>query len=442
MSRAPLDVYVRGQAVGTLAEEGGQFVFTYLPGVAEENQVSLLMPVRAGSYVWRRLHPFFQMNLPEGFKKDLMTRQLGPHADVSDFGLLALTGADTIGRVQVVPRGTPLEATASKANMAELLASADSRGNLLRLLETGVAEGVSGVMPKTLMQSAAKATTWTDDYILKTGFGDLPGLAINEYLCLEVARRAGLEVPLAQLSDDGQVLAVQRFDRAADGQRLAVEDYCALKGLDPVEKYNGTLELLETLTRTYVPREAFKENARRLFTLLLLNYATHNQDAHLKNFALVYTRREDVRLAPVYDVLCGTAYANYASALPALPLKGKRVWASGALLQTYGGARLGLSKTDMGEAVERVSAAVREVSPMVTAFADRYAQFREIAKQMLNAWAWGLEDIKPDAKPGKYPPAALREQMGMSAPGPGAGGARKEANPYVNPDGAFSHKAR
>jgi serine/threonine-protein kinase HipA len=439
MSRDPLDVYVRAQAVGTLTEEAGRFVFTYLPGVADDNRVSLLMPVRAESYVWPRLHPFFQMNLPEGVKKDIMIRHLGAHADVSDFGLLALTGANTIGRVQVVPRGTTPEATASKANMAELLASADSRDNLLRLLETGVAEGVSGVMPKALTQSGGKATTWTDDFILKTGL-DLPGLAINEFLCLEVARNAGLEVPSARLSDDGQVLAVQRFDRTADGQKLAVEDYCALKGLDAVNKYKGSLEELATLTTTYIPREAFKENARRLFTLLLLNYAVHNPDAHLKNFALEYTNGDDVRLAPVYDVLTGTVYPKYETAIPALTLRGKRVWASGALLQAYGGARLGLSKTDMGEAIERVTAAVHQVTPTVSEFADRYPAFREVATRMLDAWACGLEDIKPDARPGKYKPAPLREQMGMSDPNPAA--ARKEANPYANADGAFSHKSR
>jgi serine/threonine-protein kinase HipA len=65
------------------------------------------MPVRAESYVWKKgLHPFFQMNLPEGYKKDRIRETLGPHADVTDMGLLALTGANSIGRVQVVPRGT------------------------------------------------------------------------------------------------------------------------------------------------------------------------------------------------------------------------------------------------------------------------------------------------------------------------------------------------
>jgi serine/threonine-protein kinase HipA len=76
MSGASLDVYVSGQQVGTLTEEAGQYVFTYLPDVPPASLTSLLMPVRAASYGWKTLHPFFQMNLPEGFKKDLMIRVL------------------------------------------------------------------------------------------------------------------------------------------------------------------------------------------------------------------------------------------------------------------------------------------------------------------------------------------------------------------------------
>lgn len=440
MSGAALDVYVGGERVGTLTEEASRYIFSYLPDVPPAKLVSLLMPVRAASYDWKTLHPFFQMNLPEGFQKDLMIRRLGPHADVSDFGLLALTGANTIGRVQAVPRGVTPAVAASKADMAGLLASADSRENLLRLLEGGVAEGVSGVMPKALVRSADKTTVWTDEFILKTGFDDLPGLAVNEYLCLEVARAAGLDVPEAQLSDDGQVLAVRRFDRTADGGTLAVEDFCALKPNDAVNKYKGSVEDLAKLISTYVPRTAFKDNARRLYTLLLLNYAIHNPDAHLKNFALVYTGIDDVRLAPVYDVLSGTVYRKFATHLPALTLQGKRVWTAGSMLAVCGGARLGLSKADMNEAGERVTSAVHKVVPMVAEYSERYPGFRGIAKSMLDVWGRGLEDIKPNAKPGKTVPAPLREQMGMSHPDPAA--QRKESNPYANLDGAFSHKSR
>jgi serine/threonine-protein kinase HipA len=440
MSERILDVYVDGRLVGTLTEEVGSYAFTYLPDIPTHVLVSLLMPVRAASWSFPRLHPFFQMNLPEGYKKDVIRHKLGPHADVSDFGLLALTGANTIGRVQVVPHGEKLAAVQRHADVATLLASTDSRDRLLRLLEEGLTEGVSGVMPKALTRDSHKATVWTSEFIVKTGFDDLPWLALNEYLCLEVARQSGLEVPQAKLSDDAQVLAVRRFDRQESGRMLAVEDFCALEGLDPVNKYKGSLEKIAKIASTYIPRRRFKENARRLFTLLLVNYAVHNADAHLKNFALVYTDIDNVRLAPVYDVLTPTIYASFADAAPALDLQGRRVWASGKLLATYGGARLGLSKAEMSECVGQVTRAVHAVTPLVADYARQYEGFREHAKRLLDVWAVGLEDIKPDAKPGNSVPAPLREQMGLSDPDEPQ--RKKRANPYANLDGAFGHRSR
>jgi serine/threonine-protein kinase HipA len=442
MSNTPmLDVYVDSMPVGTLAEEARASVFTYFADVPKQNLVSLLLPVRAESYKWPTgLLPIFQMNLPEGYKKDLIRRKLGPHADVSDRGLLALTGASGIGRVRVLPHGAAPEFDASNIDLAALLATVGSRENLLRQLEAGLTEGVSGVMPKTLARPEDRATAWTDEFLLKTGPVDLPGLAVNEYLCMEVARHAGLEVPETQLSDDGQVLAVRRFDRLKDGTQVAIEDFCALKGLDPASKYKGTLEDLAKLSNTYVSEPNRKESARRLFTLLLVNYALRNGDAHLKNFALMYTSVDDVRLAPVYDVVTVTAYPEFATDIPALPLAGKRVWASGKLLTLYGGGRLALSGADMSACVAQVTEAVQKVVPMVAKYAVQYPEFREIGKRMLNAWAQGLEDIKPDAKPGKSVPAPLREQAGLSDEGGRV--KRKKANPYASPDGAFGHKAR
>ena len=163
MSGPILDVYVDSKLVGTLTEEAGSGVFTYLPDVPAERLVSLLMPVRAESYVWKKgLHPFFQMNLPEGYKKDRIRETLGPHADVTDMGLLALTGANSIGRVQVVPRGTSPGTAGGNVKISDLLASADSRENLLHLLDEGVTQGISGVMPKALARPDDKATVRTE----------------------------------------------------------------------------------------------------------------------------------------------------------------------------------------------------------------------------------------------------------------------------------------
>ena len=188
--------------------------------------------------------------------------------------------------------------------------------------------------------------------------------------------------------------------------------------------------------------QTVKYSARKLFTLHLLNIALRNSDAHLKNFAVTYTSAEDVRLAPVYDIVTVTVYPRYRTNLPALPLYGKRVWASGKALVRYGGAWLGLTTADMTDSVERISAAVQGVLPLVRECANRFPGFQEVAKRMLDAWAQGLDDIRPDAKPGKSSPSPtpLREQAGFSdSNGPER---RKETNPYASPDGPFSHKTR
>jgi serine/threonine-protein kinase HipA len=433
-----LDVYVNDRLVGTLGPTGGgAFAFTYLPNVPAASFVSLTMPVSLESYSWSRgLPPFFLMNLPEGYKKELLRAKLGPHADVTDGGLLALTGNRTIGRVRVLPQGQPLEAVADELTMSSLLATAGSRDHLLRYLEAGITEGVSGVMPKAL---TTKATAVLGEHIVKTGPANLPGLAINEYLCLEVARRARLRVPAAQLSDDGQVLAVRRFDRNEDGEWIGVEDFCALKGLDPVSKYKGSLEDLAKLLSTYVPQSLLGESALELYKLFLVNYAVRNADAHLKNYALTYTSAADVALAPVYDVVTVTAYSDYQNDIPALTLAGKKVWRIGKLLHQFGAVRLSLTAPQMVAGVEEVRTAIAETAPAVREHTDRYPEFREIGKRMLTEWEKGALDITPTVTPKARAGEQLRVSVGLSAE---ADRPKIKKVTYRNPDGAFSHKAR
>ena len=434
-----LDVYVSETRVGVLtATPEGLYVFTYLPETPPEKLVSLTMPVRAESYKWGSggLHPFFQMNLPEGSKKTLLQEKLGSLTAVTDFGLLALTGQRTIGRVRCVPQGQTLPTEQDDLQVATLLASPNAHELLMAHLEKGINEGVSGVMPKLLRND--KSTTATDEYIVKTGRPDLPGLAINEYLCLRAARRCGLHVPEIQLSADGNVLAIRRFDRVADGSVLAVEDFCSLQGLGPESKYAGSLENIAARLKDYLPPEQFHDNATRLFKLLLLNYAIHNADAHLKNFALIYSAPDDVALAPVYDILTVTAYGEYAKNIPGLTLEGKKVWACGKSLHKFATQRLSLSAPIRAAALASVSSALQATFPEIQVFAEKYPHFRETGKRMVDEWEKGIAGIQSTASARVQPPGEVRAALGMSDPDP----ARKFPNAYVNPDGAFSHKAR
>lgn len=55
----------------------------------------------------------------------------------------------------------------------------------------------------------------------------------------------------------------------------------------------------------------------------------------------------------------------------------------------------------MRAALKQVASAVKKVVPLVSEYAYRYPEFREVGGRMLDTWMQGLEDIKPDAKPGK-----------------------------------------
>jgi serine/threonine-protein kinase HipA len=406
---ALLDVYVKDRLIGALGPAaGGAYAFTYLPGTPIEDFVSLTMPVRLESYVWRRgLPPFFLMNLPEGFQKDLVRAKLGPHAEVTDAGLLALTGSRTIGRVRVLPHGQALTHATDDLSLSTLLATSGSREHLLRYLKAGITDGVSGVMPKALTE---KTTVTLREYIVKTGPARYPGLAVNEYLCLDLARRANLTVPAAELSRDGQVIVVRRFDRPESGEWLAVEDFCALKGLDPASKYSGSLEDLARLLLIYVRGERQGENAVKLYTLLLLNYAVRNSDAHLKNFALTYSSLEDVALAPVYDIVTVTAYPEQVADIPGLTLAGKKIWRAGKFLRQYGAGRLSLTSAQMTHCVEAVQTAITETASQVRELADAYPEFREIGKRMLTEWQQGALDITPTV--------TAKSRVGESLKGP------------------------
>jgi serine/threonine-protein kinase HipA len=434
-----LDVYVSGTRVGVLTSTPeGLYVFAYLPETPPEKLVSLTMPVRAESYKWGRggLHPFFQMNLPEGIKKAFLQEKLGSLTAVTDFGLLALTGQRTIGRVRCVPQGQTVQPGQDDLQVAALLASPNAYGLLMEHLEKGITEGVSGVMPKLLRND--KTTTATDEYIVKTGRPDLPGLAINEYLCLRAARRCDLHVPEIELSADGSVLAIRRFDRMADGGELAVEDFCSLQGLGPESKYSGSLENIAARLKDYVPPKQFHNNAIRLFKLLLLNYSIHNADAHLKNFALTYTKYDDAALAPVYDILTVTAYGDYAKNIPGLTLEGKKVWACGKSLHKFATQRLNLSAQVRAEALTSVTNALKATLPEIEACAEKFPHFREPAKRMIDEWEKGIAGIQPTASARVQRPGEVRASFGLSDPNT----TTKSPNPYANPDGAFSHKAR
>lgn len=66
-----LNVFVHGRRVATLSSANGfEHHLTYLPDAPADAFVALQMPVRAQSWSWPALHPFFQVNNPPGMYID------------------------------------------------------------------------------------------------------------------------------------------------------------------------------------------------------------------------------------------------------------------------------------------------------------------------------------------------------------------------------------
>lgn len=301
---------------GQLLRKSG-YEFRYLSPEADQPSVALLMP--AGTQLtWQDgdLFPSMDQNLPEG---DLFMRirALFPKQPTTPMHLLALIGRNGIGRLGYgLPESPPI-APATPISRDELLRlrfSPQVFDALIRAyLSTGA--GIAGVQPKIMIPD--RATVPIPSLIVKAAGASYPGLAANEYLCLSAAQSAGIVTPSFALSNDGQLLVLDRFDfiEHPDGriERLGFEDIAALAGLRVRDvlsdrKYQGSYQAIaELLKQLRLPRE----NLHRFFEQVAFSVMVRNGDAHLKNFGLLYRSAGEVWLAPMFDVVT-TAIYRYA----------------------------------------------------------------------------------------------------------------------------------
>lgn len=396
-----LHVYVHDQPVATLeSTDGFRHVMTYHPGVQPEQFVSLLMPVRTESYAYPDLHPLFRMNLPEGFLLSILQEQLGPHVGASPLNLLSVVGRNAIGRVKVAAPGADPMQPPVPFELSGILRGDNSEEAFVDLVRRHAASGVSGVVPKFLSPNTfgdhAKRTLATERYIIKGTTARLPGVALNEHLCMEVSRQAGFPTATTEVSDDGQALVVHRFDFEADNAtRKGMEDLCSLLTLRPEQKYESTWERVVGRIKDVTPQPE-QQNAAlaHLADLLLLTYALRNADCHTKNIALLYSSRDRIELAPVYDMLTITVYDDYAKSPPGMPVDGRSTWTPGKALERFLQARCHVMPAQTQERVERICEAIVQVTPQVVAATKQYPAFYETGKRMLHAWNDGMNSLR------------------------------------------------
>lgn len=399
-------VWTDSAAAGMLDRSGLRgSTFAYQPEADSRRAVSVTMPVRLAS--WDTpfgLAPIFEMNLPEGALRERLRLAFAKASgSFDDLDLLAIAGRSQLGRIRFTGPDDRLDEGVPFQSVDEILASR-SGGNLYRyLIEKFAAySGISGVQPKFLVRDEAQfAVNQGVNRQLSPSFrgathivkfwdaAEFPQLAANEFFCLKVALRSGLQVPPHRLAADGSALVMDRFDLRADGTYRGFEDFCVLNARRTDEKYRGSYET-NVLRRfqQFAKSPGLPEESLQLFTLIALNCAIRNGDAHLKNFGIVYDDVSgEAHLAPAYDLVTTGIYLPHDRM--ALTLNGTNQWpAAKDLIRFAEGRSLGSRRT-LTQVLERVSDALSGTIPDVLEYGQEHPEFDSTGRQMIEQWGVG-----------------------------------------------------
>jgi serine/threonine-protein kinase HipA len=403
-----IKVWTDAAEAGLIDRQGERgSTFAYIPGAGAARAVSVTMPVRLPSWsVTFGLPPVFEMNLPEGVLRERLRLAFAKATGSFDeFDLLSIVGRSQVGRTRYTGDKEQLHEDVPFQSIDEIL-EARRGGDLFRYLleKFALYSGISGVQPKILVRDEnafaemeQKGLRLSQSYHGATHIvklweaNEYPQLAANEYFCLTAARKCGLDVPPFRLAADGAALVIDRFDLRMDGTYRGFEDFCVLNARRTEEKYRGSYEtsvmkrFAQFANSTHVT-----EDMEKLFTLITLNCALRNGDAHLKNFGMVYDDVQgEARLAPVYDLVTTAVYIEKDSM--ALTLNGSTGWPGVKELRKLGETRVGLPPAKIRQILERIDDAIRETAKPVRSYAKKHSEFAEIGKRMLQEWENGAK---------------------------------------------------
>lgn len=325
MSRR-LEVLLHGESIGLLSEnpDGGTkfsfrdryFELTPRPVLGQKFEDDLQR-----EHLSRRnqgLPDFFANLIPEGRLREVIEDLTDVDAE-DDLALLDFVGEDLPGAVVVREQ----EGNSSHEVAPEKASPGASLGGEMTAAEEGLRFSLAGVQLKFSMLLREEKLTLpakgeTGEWIVKFDSPTFPSLPENEFSMLSWARETGFTVPECALRpiqdlqgfprdyapEDTQVLAIRRYDRNPEG-RVHQEDFAQAVGLPPRRKYDHiTYEAIARLIRQFVDEEAVDEFIRRLVLVI----ASGNNDAHLKNWSLIYSDKIRAAWSPLYDQVSTVAW--------------------------------------------------------------------------------------------------------------------------------------
>ncbi len=141
-----LNVKVNSESIGELVKENDEFIYSY-KSEDKNDFISLIMAVRNKPFVHNKLHPIFEMHLPEGYLLSIIKKHFSKLTKTDDFGLLNIMANSVKGRLSYESNFTK---TDDNYTLDDLLHS--KKDTLFDELVNKFAlnSALSGVQPKVL----------------------------------------------------------------------------------------------------------------------------------------------------------------------------------------------------------------------------------------------------------------------------------------------------
>ncbi|MDF2466580.1 MAG: type toxin-antitoxin system HipA family toxin [Ramlibacter sp.] len=345
---ATLNVWAGNELVGLLGHDpqANRFSFDYAASWLESRSafpLSPQLPLRRSSAGTAEQHSaqvrqFFENLLPEGEALDHAAQAAGTTRS-NLVGLLIAIGKETAGALRVtlsdgaVAPGVTTHAPDSLRRITPRQLSQrirDRENRPFSVWDGKVRLSIAGYQDKIavyeregkwyLVEGSKLAST----VIVKPApmRKQLASLPANEHMCMQLARRIGLEAADTRLVHVPEpVLLVRRFDRIEhedEVTRVHIVDGCQALGLAVPMKYERAYgdardvahlregvslpRLFGVLEQSPVPAV----DKRKLLQWAIFQVLIGNTDAHGKNVSF-YCDGNGLRLAPAYDMVCMSA---------------------------------------------------------------------------------------------------------------------------------------
>ena len=173
-------------------------------------------------------------------------------------------------------------------------------------------------------------------------------------------------------------LVIDRFDLRMDGTYWGFEDFCVLNARRTDEKYRGSYEtsVMKRFAQ-FANSTHISEDLEKLFTLIALNSALRNGDAHLKNFGIVYDDvQSEARLVPAYDLVTTSVYLAKDSL--ALTVNGSTKWPMAKDLKKLGETRAGGTPAKIRQILGRIDEAIQETTREVHSYTKEHPELQKL----------------------------------------------------------------